>query len=87
MQAAAVEVLVKKGKFEPHIALAVGEAIDMSINSAQLITVPILDARFSAMEAKMNTLRADLVRWVFLVMLGNVALSTGTAAILNFLQR
>ncbi len=87
MQAAAVEVLVQKGKFEPQIALAVAEAIDMSINSAQLVTVPILDARFAAMEAKMNSLRADLVRWVFLVMLGNVALSTGTAAILNFLQR
>ncbi len=30
---------------------------------------------------------ADLVRWVVLVMLSNVALSTGATAILNFLQR
>jgi hypothetical protein len=30
--------------------------------------------------------KAELVRWVFVVMLGNVALSTGATAILNVLQ-
>jgi hypothetical protein len=50
-----------------------------------------IDARFTALEAKMDAkiekCKAELVRWVFLVMLGNVALSTGATAILNFLQR
>jgi hypothetical protein len=30
--------------------------------------------------------KAELVRWVFLVMLGNVALSAGATALLNVLQ-
>jgi hypothetical protein len=30
--------------------------------------------------------KAELVRWVFVVMLGNVALSAGATAILNVLQ-
>ena len=105
MQAATVEVLVHKGKFDPQIAVAVAEAIDMAISSSQLVTVPILDSRFAALDArfaamdarfttsearvdaKLESLRAELVRWVLLVMLGNVALSTGAAAILNYLQR
>jgi hypothetical protein len=54
MQAATVDVLVQKGRFDPQIALAVAEAIDMTLSSSQLITVPILDARFVAFEAKMD---------------------------------
>lgn len=87
MQAATVEVLVQKGKFDPQIAVALAEAIDMALNGSQLVTVPILDARVASINAKIENLRAELVRWVVLVMLGNVALSTGAAAILNFLQR
>ena len=87
MQAATVEVLVQKGKFDPQIAVALAEAIDMALNGSQLVTVPILDARVASINAKIENLRAELVRWVVLVMLGNLALSTGAAAILNFLQR
>ena len=109
MQAATVEVLVTKGKFDPQIAIALAEAIDMAIKSSQLVTVPILDARmaavdarFDAMEArisarftaveagletKLHSFKCELVRWVFLVMLGNVALSAGATAVLNALQR
>lgn len=50
-----------------------------------------VDARFETFEAKMEAkiekCKAELVRWVFLVMLGNVALSAGTTAVLNYLQR
>jgi hypothetical protein len=35
----------------------------------------------------LKELKSDVVRWVFLAMLGNVALSTGAAAILNFVRR
>ena len=98
MQAATVEVLVTKAKFEPAVALAVAEAIDMAIAESQLVTIPVLDARFSVLEAridakfsasdtKMQAIKAELVRWVFLVMLGNVALTAGITAILNALQR
>jgi tRNA U34 5-carboxymethylaminomethyl modifying GTPase MnmE/TrmE len=37
-------------------------------------------------KTELERTRAELVRWVFLVMLGNVALSAGATAILNFLQ-
>jgi hypothetical protein len=125
MHAGTVEVLVNKAHLEPDVAVAFAEAFDMA--NSQLVTVPVMDARFAAVEAKMDrrfsevdsrfaaldakidvrfaavdarfeTLearmdakiekcRADLVRWVFLVMLGNVALSAGATAVLNFLQR
>jgi hypothetical protein len=53
MHAAAVEVLIEKSKFEPHVALGIAEAIDMVIQSAQLITVPMLDARLAALEQRL----------------------------------
>lgn len=54
MHAATIECLVQKGKFEPQIAVAIGESIDMAIQNAQLVTVPILDARLAALEARMD---------------------------------
>jgi hypothetical protein len=48
------------------------------------------DARFAASEAKMDAAlqktKAELIRWVFLVMLGNVALSVAANAVVNALQ-
>lgn len=40
----------------------------------------------SRLEKKIEVSKADLVRWVFLVMLGNVALTAGTTALVNMLQ-
>jgi tRNA U34 5-carboxymethylaminomethyl modifying GTPase MnmE/TrmE len=48
---AAVDVLIEKGKFEPHAALAVAEAIDTAMTQAQIVTVPILDARLAELKA------------------------------------
>jgi hypothetical protein len=49
-----------------------------------------IDGRFAASEAKweatLEKTKAELVRWVFLVMLGNVALSVAANALLNALQ-
>jgi hypothetical protein len=131
---AAVDLLIEKGKFDPHAALAVAEAIETAVIQLQIVTVPILDARLAelkadmrislmSLEGKLSELKshvekrielsaadlesktdlsrthlekkievtnertkAELVRWVFLVMLGNVALSAGATAILNVLQ-
>ncbi len=76
IHAEAVEIRVSKGKFEPQVAIGIAEAIEVSMNRTQLVTVPILDAR-------LQELKVELVRWVFLAMLGNVAISTGTAALLK----
>jgi hypothetical protein len=58
MKAATVEILIEKAHFEPRVAVAVAEAmdeaIDAKIRDAQPVTVPILDARFTASEARVD---------------------------------
>jgi hypothetical protein len=126
LQAATVEILVEKAKFEPKVALGVAEAIEFEMTQSQFVTVPVLDARLhevradirvlegkvdagfkehkadtqrlsadlnarldagsTKVEAKLAEMEARLVRWVFLVMLGNVALSLAATVILNALK-
>jgi hypothetical protein len=129
LHAAAVEILIEKGRVEPEVALGIAEAIEASMTHAQFVTVPILDARLqefrtetrislmsldsklsasvqelksdilqshAALEAKidrrygeletaMERIKAELIRWVFLVMLGSVALTAGATAVLKAL--
>jgi len=78
------------------VALAVAEAIDNSIRDSQFVTVPILDARFGELKAELKAMievsserlskeivatKAELARWVLLVMLGSVAIATGAAEV------
>jgi hypothetical protein len=42
-----------------------------------------MDTKLAQMEAKLAQMEAKLVRWVFLVMLGNVALSLAATTVLN----
>jgi hypothetical protein len=101
MHAATVELLVQKAHLDPDTALAIATAIDMALQNAQLVTVPVLDSRFAASNAEMKAgfasleanwsvalekTKAEVVRWVFLVLLGNVALSLAANALLNALQ-
>jgi hypothetical protein len=102
MHAATVELLVQKAHLDPDTALAIATAIDMALHNAQLVTVAVLDARFATWEAKIDarfaaseakmdaalqkTKAEELVRWVLLVMLGNVALSVAANAVVNALQ-
>jgi hypothetical protein len=44
-----------------------------------------MEAIKAGLEVKMEAIKAELVRWVFLAMLGNVALSAGAAAALKYL--
>jgi hypothetical protein len=78
IHAEAVEILVRKARFEPEVALGIAEAMEVSITLAQLVTVPVLDARLQELSHELNVglekTKAELVRWVFLTMLGNVAL-------------
>jgi hypothetical protein len=133
LQAATVEILVEKAKFDPQVALGIAEAIELAMTQAQFVTVPILDARlhevraeirvldgkldasarehkadmqrlsaeldaklnaqsgktdtqFAKIETKLAQMEAKLVRWVFLIMLGNVALSLAASTVLNAFQ-
>src|ERR1700738_4534100 len=71
LHAAAVEILIEKGQFERKVALGIAEAIEASIMNAQLVTVPILDARLQelktetrisllSLERKMDSIKAEL---------------------------
>ena len=54
MEAVAVDKLIEKGDLSPQVALAVAEALDITIKAANLVTVPMLDARFAQQDAKME---------------------------------
>ena len=86
VNAVAVELLIDKGGFEPRVAIGIAEAIETSMNQAQMVTIPMLDIRVAQLEAKIESVKADLIRWVFVVMLGNVALNAIAAALLNEFQ-
>jgi hypothetical protein len=90
LNAVAVELLIDKGGFEPRVTLGIAEAIETSMMQAQIVTVPILDARLQELKAlleiKIESTKAELIRWVFVVMLGNVALNVAAAAVLNALK-
>ena len=71
IHAEAVEILVRKGHFEPEVALGIAEAIEASINLTQVVTVPLLDARlqelrhdvkseFAEVRMEMATLRTEM---------------------------
>jgi hypothetical protein len=77
MHAAVVETLVEKAKFEPAVAVAVAEAIDMAMVTAPFVTVPILDGRVGELKLEIRDVKVDLVRWVLLAMMSQVALMTG----------
>jgi len=59
IHAEAVEILVRKSRFEPEVALGVAEAIEVSINLAQLVTVPVLDARVHELKTEIQALRLE----------------------------
>jgi hypothetical protein len=45
-----------------------------------------VDTRFAQLEVKIESVKAELVRWVFAAMLGNAVLSAIAAALLNAFQ-
>lgn len=60
MQAEVIDLLSGKGKFPTEQALVLAEAIDMAIEKAQFVTVPILDARFAKVDARFERLEARM---------------------------
>jgi len=62
MEAVAMDRLIDKGGATPQLALAIGEALDITLKAANLVTVPMLDARFAQHEAKMEARFSSLER-------------------------
>src|ERR1700753_3311013 len=60
MEADAVELLTTKGKFPMEQALAVAEAMDVTMGAKQWVTVPILDARLALVDGRCTAMEAKL---------------------------
>lgn len=60
--------------------------LDRKIEVAKSELEKKIEVTGSALEKTIEASKADLVRWVFLVMLGNVAIAAGTTAAVNLLQ-
>ena len=72
------------------VTVAILDARFAASESKLEVRFAAIDSRFTTLEAKMDAAlektKAELVRWVFLVMLGNVALSVAANAVLSSLQ-
>lgn len=54
MNPATVNQLMDKADFPPSTALAIAEAFDIAMTHAQVVTVPVMDARFALLEARLD---------------------------------
>jgi len=89
MQAETVELLRVKGKFPMEQALVLAEAMDLVIEKAQFVTVPILDARIAIVNARIDALEAKLEakldakfeRWTTRMIIAMVVSQTATGPI------
>ncbi len=86
MQAATLRVLEKR--FAPEDARLLVEAIEEEIKAAKLVTADILKSNLMATESNLKCqlaeTTAELVRWVFMAIIGQTTLLTG---IMYFLPR
>jgi hypothetical protein len=80
--------LVEKGDLSPQVALAVAEALDITIKAANLATVPMLDARFAQQEGKMEARFGSIEKliestkvWAALLYAGLVVIVFGCLAV------
>ena len=55
---------MRRSRFEPEVALGIAEAIEVSVTLAQLVTVPVLDARLQELrhefKADIQVLRGEI---------------------------
>jgi hypothetical protein len=72
LRVATVDLLVEKARFEPQVAVAVAQAIDVAMEDKMqdFVTVPVLDARLSEVETR-------ILRHLYTAVLGQLALLVG----------
>jgi hypothetical protein len=88
MEAVAMDKLIEKGGVTPRLAQAIGEALDITLKAANVVTVPMLDARFAQFEEKMEVRFSALERalesakvWAVLLYAGLVIVFFGALAV------
>lgn len=53
---------MKKGNLDPHVALAIAEAVGVIMTEMQVVTIPLLDARFAECYAVIDRRFSELDR-------------------------
>ena len=82
-----MDKLIEKGGATPQLAQAIGEALDITLKAANLVTVPMLDARLAQLESKMEARFSSLEKafestkvWAVLLYAGLVIVFFGALA-------
>ena len=88
MKADTVELLSAKARFPMEQALVIAEAIDMAIRDSEPVTVPVLDARLAALEARIDQ-KFDRFRlqMILAILAGYAAMGPVGAAVLDAIRR
>jgi hypothetical protein len=60
MHAATLDRLKRDEAFQTEQAVAIAEAIDMALADAQLVTIPIFEARLARVDARFDALEANM---------------------------
>lgn len=76
MQAATLEIL-EKAKFPSEQARAVAQAIEIELIAQRDVLATKTDIH--ALDVRIEAVKSDLVRWVFLCILGQTAMLLGAA--------
>ena len=61
-------------------------ALEARVNSLEVKMEVLFALQEERLDKKLEALKADVVRWVFLVMLGNAAISAAVSALMNSFQ-
>jgi hypothetical protein len=86
MYVATLDILTEKGGFNPQAARAIGEAIDLEIARSRDISPTredvaecrrALGEEIGSLRGETHTMKADLVRCVFIVIMGQTATLLG----------
>jgi hypothetical protein len=85
MKVATVDVLMEEASFEPQVARAIAKAIGMETESVReaLATKHDIANLDHSLRLEMRDLKVEMIRWVFLTLMGFTATLSG---VMYFLQ-
>jgi hypothetical protein len=83
-----LDILTERAHLDPQVARAIGDAIENEMQRSSPVTEPMLDvrvaelkshfdARLSVLEVKTESSKADIVRWIFSALIGQLAVTLG----------
>src|SRR5262249_43251495 len=82
MEALAVDKLVEKAHFHSDIALAIAEAMDITIKEFNFVTVHMMETRFANLETRLELRFSSLEQSIAAVKVGGLKLYAGLVIVL-----